>query len=274
MRALVNDTRHAVHEAGPSEPVEVLGFDGAPDAGDRLAVVENESRAREVADYRARQKRDKHGRRASRHARLARADDGAAQDRGPQGIPAGHQGRRAGFGRSDRRRAGQARHRRSQRAGAACRASAASPNPTSRWRKRSGAAIIGFNVRAHKEARDVAERDGVEIRYYNIIYNLIDDVKAAMSGMLAPTMRETFLGNAEILEVFNISKVGKVAGCRVTDGVVQARRQGAPDPRQRRRSTKARSRTLKRFKDEVKEVRPARNAAWPSRTTRTCTPAT
>ena len=85
----------------------------------------------------------------------------------------------------------------------------------------SGAAIIGFNVRANKEAREAAKRDGVEIRYYNIIYNVVDDVKAAMSGMLAPRLRETFLGNAEILEVFNISKVGKVAGCRVTDGMVE-----------------------------------------------------
>ena len=98
----------------------------------------------------------------------------------------------------------------------------------------SGAAIIGFNVRAHKEAREAAERDGIEIRYYNIIYDLVDDVKKAMSGLLAPTLRETMLGNAQILEIFNISKVGKVAGCRVTDGVVRARRQCAPDPRQRR----------------------------------------
>jgi translation initiation factor IF-2 len=85
----------------------------------------------------------------------------------------------------------------------------------------SGAAIIGFNVRANKEAREAAERAGIEIRYYNIIYDLVDDVKAAMSGLLAPTLRETMLGNAQILEVFNISKVGKVAGCRVTDGNVE-----------------------------------------------------
>src|SRR5205807_2524542 len=85
----------------------------------------------------------------------------------------------------------------------------------------SGAAIIGFNVRAHKEAREVAERSGIEIRYYNIIYNLVDDVKKAMSGLLAPELRETMLGNAQILEIFNVSKVGKIAGCRVTDGKVE-----------------------------------------------------
>mgnify|MGYP003694618883 CR=1 FL=1 len=98
-----------------------------------------------------------------------------------------------------------------------------------------------------------AEREGIEIRYYNIIYDLVDDVKAAMSGLLSPERRETFLGNAEILEVFNISKVGKVAGCRVTDGKRRARRERPPDPRQRRHPRGELS-TLKRFKDEVREV--------------------
>ena len=117
----------------------------------------------------------------------------------------------------------------------------------------SGAGIIGFNVRANAQARDRARRDGVDIRYYNIIYNVVDDVKAVLSGLLAPEIREKFLGNAEILEVFSISKVGKVAGCKVTEGVV-------------RRGAKVRLirdhvvihegdlSTLKRFKDEVKEV--------------------
>ncbi len=117
----------------------------------------------------------------------------------------------------------------------------------------SNAAVIGFNVRAHKEARDAAERAGIEIRYYNIIYNLVDDVKAAMSGLLAPTLRETMLGNAKILEVFDISKVGKVAGCRVTDGNVE---RGA-NVRLIRDNVvvhEGKLSTLKRFKDEVKEV--------------------
>ena len=98
----------------------------------------------------------------------------------------------------------------------------------------SEAAIIGFNVRANKQAREAAERDGIEIRYYNIIYNLVDDVKAAMSGLLSPERRETMLGNAEILEIFNISKVGKIAGCRVTDGTVERGASAAAHPRQRR----------------------------------------
>ena len=117
----------------------------------------------------------------------------------------------------------------------------------------SNAAVIGFNVRAHKEAREAAERAGVEIRYYNIIYNLVDDVKDAMSGLLSPTLRETMLGNATILEVFDISKVGKVAGCRVTDGKVE---RGA-NVRLIRDNVvvhEGKLSTLKRFKDEVKEV--------------------
>ena len=117
----------------------------------------------------------------------------------------------------------------------------------------SHAAIIGFNVRANKQAREAAEREGVEIRYYNVIYDLVDDVKAAMSGMLSPELRETMLGNAEILEVFNISKVGKVAGCRVTDGNVE---RGA-NVRLIRDNVvvhEGKLSTLKRFKDEVKSV--------------------
>jgi translation initiation factor IF-2 len=117
----------------------------------------------------------------------------------------------------------------------------------------SGAAIIGFNVRAHKEAREAAERMGIEIRYYNVIYNLVDDVKKAMSGLLAPTLRETMLGNALVLEVFNVSKVGKVAGCRVTDGTVE---RGA-NVRLIRDNVvihEGKLSQLKRFKDDVREV--------------------
>ncbi|HVQ11550.1 MAG TPA: EF-Tu/IF-2/RF-3 family GTPase, partial [Methyloceanibacter sp.] len=117
----------------------------------------------------------------------------------------------------------------------------------------SGAVILGFNVRANSQAREAAERDGVEIRYYAVIYDLVDEVKQAMSGMLAPTRRETFLGNAEILEVFTISKVGKVAGCRVTEGKVE---RGAQVRLIRDNVVvhEGKLSTLKRFKDEVREV--------------------
>ncbi len=117
----------------------------------------------------------------------------------------------------------------------------------------SGAAIIGFNVRAHKEAREAAERAGIEIRYYNIIYDLVDDVKKAMSGLLAPTLRETTLGTAQILEIFAVSKVGKVAGCRVVDGTVE---RGA-NVRLIRDNVvihEGKLSQLKRFKDDVREV--------------------
>jgi translation initiation factor IF-2 len=117
----------------------------------------------------------------------------------------------------------------------------------------SDAAVIGFNVRANKQAREASSRDGVEIRYYNIIYDLVDDVKAAMSGMLSPERRETFIGNAEILDVFNISKVGKVAGCLITEGKVE-RGAGVRLIRDNVVVHEGKLSTLKRFKDEVKEV--------------------
>ena len=117
----------------------------------------------------------------------------------------------------------------------------------------TGAAIIGFNVRAHKEARELSERDGVEIRYYNIIYDLVDDVKKAMSGLLTPERRETMLGNATILEVFNVSKVGKVAGCRVTDGRVE-RGAGVRLIRDNVVVHEGKLSQLKRFKDAAREV--------------------
>ncbi len=120
--------------------------------------------------------------------------------------------------------------------------------------KGANAPVIGFNVRASKQARDLAEREGVEIRYYAIIYDLLDDIKGVLSGMLAPIQRETFLGNAEVLQAFDISKVGRVAGCRVTEGTV---RKGARVRIVRQDVVVLELgtlQTLKRFKDEVNEV--------------------
>jgi translation initiation factor IF-2 len=252
VRALVSDTGATVTSAGPSTPVEVLGFTGTPEAGDRLAVVTNESRAREVTDYRARQKREKTAARASgmrgsleqmmsqlktaglKHFPLIIKADvqgsleaiiGAIEKLGTTEVSARviHSGV-GGITESDVTLA-----------------------------EASGVPIIGFNVRAHKEAREAAERAGIEIRYYNIIYNLVDDVKAAMSGLLPPTMRETMLGNALILEVFKVSKVGNIAGSRVTDGVVE---RGA-NVRLIRDNVvvhEGKLSQLKRFKDDVREV--------------------
>jgi len=252
VRALVSDTGAALDSAGPSMPVEVLGFSGTPDAGDRLAVVDSEGRAREVTDYRVRQKRDKMAARAtglrgsleqmmSQLKTAGRKDLALIIKADVQGSLEAIIGAIEKLGTSE--------------VGARVISSGVGGITESdvTLAEASGVPIIGFNVRAHKEAREAAERAGIEIRYYNIIYNLVDDVKAAMSGLLAPTLRETMLGNAQILEIFAVSKVGKVAGCRVTDGKVE---RGA-NVRLIRDSVvihEGKLSQLKRFKDDAREV--------------------
>src|SRR3954447_12472121 len=252
VRALLSDTGAPVTEAGPSTPVEVLGFNGTPDAGDRLAVVESEARAREVTDYRARQKRDKAaarqtGMRGSLEQMMAQVKTAGRQE-----FPLVIQGDVQG---SVEAIAGALDKIGNDEVGARIIHSGVGGISESdiTLAESSGAAIIGFNVRAHKEAREAAERTGTEIRYYNIIYNLVDDVKKAMSGMLTPELRETMLGNAQILEIFNVSKVGKIAGCRVTDGKVE---RGA-NVRLIRDNVvihEGKLSQLKRFKDDAREV--------------------
>ena len=252
VRALVSDTGAALDSAGPSTPVEVLGFSGTPDAGDRLAVVDSESRAREVTAYRVRQKRDKQAARAtgmrgsleqmmSQLKTAGRKDLALIIKADVQGSLEAIIGAIEKLGTSE--------------VGARVISAGVGGITESdvTLAEASGVPIIGFNVRAHKEAREAAERGGIEIRYYNIIYNLVDDVKAAMSGLLAPTLRETMLGNAQILEIFAVSKVGKVAGCRVTDGKVE---RGA-NVRLIRDSVvihEGKLSQLKRFKDDAREV--------------------
>jgi len=220
VRALVSDTGAAIEQAAPSTPVEVLGFNGTPEASDRLAVVENESRAREVTAYRARQRREKlaaraSGMRGSLEQMMTQLHTAGRKDF-PLVVKADVQG-------SVEAIVGALEKVATEEVGAQVILSGVGGITESdvTLAEASGAAIIAFNVRAYKEAREAAERLGIEIRYYNIIYDLVDDVKKAMSGLLAPTTRETTLGNAQILQIFSISKVGKVAGCRVTDGVVQ-----------------------------------------------------
>jgi translation initiation factor IF-2 len=252
VRALIDDKGRPVAEAGPSFPVEVLGFSGAPEAGDRVAVVESEARAREIADYRDRQRRDKLAARGGT-ARGSLADmmsqlKTAGRKEFPLLIKGDVQGSVEAIVAALEKMGTDEVIARVIHAGVG-----GISESDITLAEASGAAVIGFNVRAHKEARDAADRAGIEIRYYNIIYNLVDDVKDAMSGLLAPTMRETMMGNAEILEVFNITKVGKVAGCRVTDGKVE-RGLGVRLIRDNVVVHEGKLSTLKRFKDEVKEV--------------------
>jgi len=252
VRALVSDTGTPVETAGPSTPVEVLGFNGTPEAGDRLAVVQSEARAREVTAYRARQRRDKiaaraTGMRGSLEQMMSQLKAAGRKDLALI-VKADVQGSlEAVIGTIEKLS--------TDEVGARVIHSGVGGITESdvTLAEASGVPILGFNVRAHKEAREAAERAGIEIRYYNIIYDLVDDVKKAMSGLLAPTVRETMLGNATILEIFKVSKVGNVAGCRVTDGVVE---RGA-NVRLIRDSVvvhEGKLSQLKRFKDDAREV--------------------
>jgi translation initiation factor IF-2 len=252
VRALVSDTGAAVGEAGPSMPVEVLGFNGTPEAGDRLAVVDSEGRAREISDYRTRQKREKlevrgGAMRGSLEQMMSQLKS-AGRKEFPLVIKGDVQGSvEAIIGALDKLGTEEVVAR-------VIHAGVGGINESDvRLAETSNGAIIAFNVRANKEAQETAERAGIEIRYYNIIYDLVDDVKKAMSGLLAPTLRETLLGNAVILEIFTVSKVGKVAGCRVTDGVVE---RGA-NVRLIRDNVvihEGKLSQLKRFKDDAREV--------------------
>jgi translation initiation factor IF-2 len=251
VRALISDQGEQVQSAGPSVPVEVLGFDSAPDAGDPFAVVESEARAREITSYRERKIRDVRaagmGPQGSLEQMMSDLQEGSIKEvplliKGDvQGSVEAINGALKGVGNEEVQaliiHSGAGGITESDIALAAA----------------SKAAVIGFNVRANAQARAVAEAEGVEIRYYAVIYDLVDDVKAVMSGLLDPTLREHFLGNAEVLEVFNISKVGKIAGCRITDGKVE---RGASVRLIRDDVVihEGQLSTLKRFKDEVKEV--------------------
>ncbi|MBJ6132612.1 translation initiation factor IF-2 [Ochrobactrum sp. Q0168] len=252
VRALVNDHGEHVKEAGPAMPVEVLGLQGTPQAGDRFAVVANEAKAREIAEYRQRLARDKavarqSGARGSLEQMMSQLQVNGLKEF-PLVIKGDVQGSvEAIISALDKLGTDEVRARIVHSGAGGITESDVS------LAEASNAAIIGFNVRANKQARDAAEQQGIEIRYYNIIYDLIDDVKAAMSGLLSPERRETFLGNAEILEVFNITKVGKVAGCRVVDGKVE-RGAGVRLIRDNVVIHEGKLKTLKRFKDEVQEV--------------------
>ncbi|KZM50826.1 translation initiation factor IF-2 [Labrenzia sp. OB1] len=252
VRAMLDENGKQVKEAGPAKPVAVLGFQGTPEAGDMVAVVENEARAREITDYRQRQVREKasvvaSGARGSLEQMMNRLQETGKKEF-PLVLKADVQGSAEAIVHALNELG-------TDEVGARILLSGVGGITESdiTLAAASKAPIIGFNVRANKQAREAASRDGIEIRYYNVIYDLVDDIKAAMSGLLSPERRETFLGNAEIKEVFHISKVGKVAGCLVTEGVVE---RGA-NVRLIRDDVvihEGELGTLKRFKDEVKSV--------------------
>ncbi len=252
VRAMLDENGKQVKEAGPAKPVEVLGFQGTPAAGDQVAVVENEARAREITDYRLRQIREKasvvaSGARGSLEQMMNRLQETGRKEF-PLVLKADVQGSAEAIAHALHELG-------TEEVGARILLSGVGGITESdiTLAAASNAPILGFNVRANKQAREAASRDGIEVRYYNVIYDLVDDIKAAMSGLLSPERRETFLGNAEIKEIFHISKVGKVAGCLVTEGVVE---RGA-NVRLIRDNVvihEGELGTLKRFKDEVKTV--------------------
>jgi translation initiation factor IF-2 len=250
VRALLDDQGESITIALPASPVEVLGAGGSPSAGDMFNVVETEAKAREIAEYRgriSREKRTASGNRTTLDQMMQQLKDTELKEL-PIVVKADVQGSAEAISQAvDKLGTDEVCGRVVHTAVGGITESDITLAAA------SNASILGFNVRANSQARNLADEQGVEIRYYNVIYDLVDDMKAAMSGMLSPDLRETMLGNAEILEVFNVSKSGKVAGCKVTDGLV---RRGAR-VRLIRDSVvihEGELSSLRRFKDEVKEV--------------------
>ncbi|MEQ9314297.1 MAG: translation initiation factor IF-2 [Henriciella sp.] len=251
VRALTNERGQQLKDAGPAVPVEILGLDGAPEPGDMFNVVDTEARAREITDYRQRMERQKHGvasSRASLESLMNNLKDSAEVSELPIVVKGDVQGSVEAITHSLQNISTE-----EVRANVIYGAAGGISESDILLAKSSGAPVFAFNVRANKQAREMAEKEGVEIRYYSVIYNLIDDVKDTLSGMLAPEKRENFIGYADILEVFNITKAGKVAGCKVTEGVVK-RGCGVRLLRDDVVIHEGKLKTLKRFKDEVAEV--------------------
>jgi translation initiation factor IF-2 len=251
VRALIGDRGQVVEHAGPSVPVEVLGLAGVPDAGDPLVVVDSERRAREITEYRQRKRREQTAAATGRGSVEEMFIQLAGQEANelPVVVKSDVHGSMEAIVAGLEKLGTDEVSVRVLHSGVG-----AITESDVTLAMASKAMIIGFNVRANAQARELARREGVEIRYHSIIYELLDEVKAGLSGLLAPSARETTLGHAEIREVFSISKVGKIAGCRVLDGLI-------------RRGSRARLLrddivihdgalgSLKRFKEDVREVR-------------------
>ncbi len=253
VRALINDHGENVPSAGPAMPVEVLGLNGTPVAGDELTVVPSESRAREITEFRIRRRRSLQSatsKRSTLEQMMQNIKEGAVKEF-PVLIKGDVHGSVEALKTALIKLSEDNAEVKVRVLDAAVGAITESDVTLANASK---GLIVGFNVRANPQAREMAKRDGIEIRYYSIIYNVIDDVKAVLTGMLAPELREKFLGNALIQQVFNITKVGKVAGCKITDGMVK---RGAKVRLLRDNVVihEGALKTLKRLKDEVKEVR-------------------
>jgi translation initiation factor IF-2 len=251
VRALINDKGERVEEAGPSVPVEVLGLNGTPEAGDVLNVVETEAQAREIAEYRqekAKEKRAAAGAATSLEQLLANAKADESVKELPVLVKADVQGSAEAIAQALEKIGNDEVRVRLLHAGVG-----AITETDVSLAEASGAPVIGFNVRANAPARNAANQKGVEVRYYSVIYDLVDDVKAAASGLLGAEIREKFIGYAEIRQVFKVSGVCKVAGCLVTEGIAR-RSAGVRLLRDDVVIHEGTLKTLKRFKDEVAEV--------------------
>jgi translation initiation factor IF-2 len=251
VRSLINDKGERVDEAGPSVPVEVLGLNGTPQAGDTLNVVETEAQAREIADYREKAAKDKRaaaGAATTLEQLMAKAKADQKVSELPILVKADVQGSAEAILQAMEKIGNDEVRVRVLHSGVG-----AITDSDVGLAEASGAPIIGFNVRANASARTSANQKGVDIRYYSVIYDLVDDVKAAASGLLKAEVRETFIGYATIKEVFKVSNVGNVAGCLVTEGVAR-RSAGVRLLRDNVVVHEGTLKTLKRFKDEVKEV--------------------
>ncbi|MGH1463999.1 MAG: translation initiation factor IF-2 [Cognatishimia sp.] len=251
VRALINDKGERVGEAGPSVPVEVLGLNGTPEAGDVLNVTETDAQAREIAEYRAQVAKDKRaaaGAATTLEQLMQKAKDDEDVSELPILVKADVQGSAEAIVQAMEKIGNNEVRVRVLHSGVG-----AITESDIGLAEASGAPVMGFNVRANASARNTANQKGVEIRYYSVIYDLVDDVKAAASGLLSAEIKENFIGYANIKDVFKVSNVGKVAGCLVTEGVAR-RSAGVRLLRDNVVIHEGTLKTLKRFKDEVPEV--------------------
>ncbi|HCU06274.1 MAG TPA: translation initiation factor IF-2 [Holosporales bacterium] len=251
VRALHDDKGRKINVGLPSMPVEVLGFNGVPDAGDELIVVTEESQAREITERRLAKKRTAESvvcKKTNMEKLMGAIAAGEAKELNVV-IKTDVHGSLEAIHASLQKLTTEEVSVRLLHGGVG----AINESDITLARASDGI-VLGFNVRANPQARDVARRDNVDIRYYSIIYNLIDDMKAVMGGLLAPTLREKYLGKAEIREVFKVPRAGKAAGCMVTEGVVK-RGAGVRLLRDDVVVHEGTLKSLRRFKDEVKEVK-------------------